>query len=63
MINFILDRPNSFTINIKRQILSASHGMGIQSLRGTSDLTSPIFFDSWQLSFGRYNVPKFERPR
>ena len=41
----------------------ASHVLGIQSSRGTSDLTSPIFFTSCQLLFGRYNASKFERFR
>ena len=44
-------------------MMTASHVLDIQSSRGTSDVTSPIFFASWQLSFGRYNAPKFERFR
>ena len=39
----------------------ASNILGIQSSRGTSDLTSLIFIASWQLSFWRYNAPNFER--
>ena len=42
-------------------MLSGSHIYAIRSSRGTFELTSPIFFASWQLSFGRYNAPKFER--
>ena len=43
------------------QMLSASHVLVIQSSRSTSDLTSTIFFASWQLSYERYNTPKIER--
>ena len=39
---------------------SANHVLGIQSSKGTSDLTSAIFFASRQLAFGRYNAPKLE---
>ena len=45
------------------QMLSPNHLLGIQSSRYTSELISQIFFASWQLSFGRYNAPKFERFR
>ena len=45
------------------QMLRASQVLSIQSSGSTSDQTSPIFFASWQLSFGRYDAPKFERFR
>ena len=42
-------------------MLRTSNILCIQSPRGTYDLPSAIFFASWQLAFGRYNSPKFER--
>ena len=38
-----------------------SNVLGIQSSRCKYDLTSVIFFASWQLAFGCFNAPKFER--
>ena len=44
-------------------MLRDSHVLGIQSSKSTSNLTPVNFFASWELAFGHYNAPKFERFR
>ena len=54
-------KVQAVALSFVAKTLIDSNILGVESSRVKHDLISTIIFASWQLEFGRYNAPKFER--